>query len=135
MPRLSIWYIRTALLYLGIGFTLGALMLYQKGIPLSRSLWRWLPTHIEFLLIGWLVQLALGVSFWILPRFIHGPARGNEQLAWAAYLLINLGVLSAGAGQGLNAPPGLIVFGRVAEMLAALLFALQAWPRIKPHGV
>lgn len=135
MPRLSIWYIRTALLYLGIGFTLGALMLYQKGVPLSLAVWQLLPMHIEFLLIGWMGQLALGVGFWILPRFIRGPARGDEKIVWAAYGLLNLGVLSAGVGRWLGAPTSLVLFGRLAELLAALLFALHAWPRVKPHGV
>ena len=69
MPRLSQWYIRSAFIYLFLGFTIGALLLANKGIPLHPALWGWLPIHIEFLLIGWLLQLILGMAFWILPRF------------------------------------------------------------------
>lgn len=69
MPRLSQWLIRTALIYLLLGFTLGALLLTHKGIPLHPALWSWLPTHIEFLLMGWIAQLTMGVAFWILPRY------------------------------------------------------------------
>ena len=72
MPRLSVWSIRTAMLYLGLGFLWGALMLFEKGAPVAPSLLRLLPMHIEFVLIGWTMQLAMGVAFWILPRFSHG---------------------------------------------------------------
>lgn len=135
MPRLSSWIIRTALAYLGVGFTLGALILWQKGLPYAGGVWRLLPMHVEFLLVGWTMQLAMGVAFWILPRFIHGAPRGDERLVWAAYLALNLGVLSVGLGGWLAAPPLVGLLGRALELAAAGLFAWHAWPRIKPHGV
>ncbi len=135
MPRSSVWIIRTALLYLGVGFTLGALILFQKGVPYDGAVWRLLSMHIEFLLIGWTMQLAMGMVFWILPRFIRGAARGDERLIRAAYILLNAGVLSVGHSQWLRGPAALSLAGRMAELLAALLFALHAWPRVKPHGV
>jgi hypothetical protein len=134
VPRLSAWIIRTALLYLGVGFTLGALVLFQKGVPYGAAVWRLLPMHIEFLLIGWTMQLAMGVAFWILPRFMRGAARGDQRLVWLAYASLNAGVLTVGLGQWLGAPAPLLLLGRVAELLAVLLFALHSWPRVKPSG-
>ncbi len=134
MPRLSVWIIRTALLYLGAGFTLGALILFQKGVPYFGAVWRLLPMHVEFLLIGWTMQLAMGVAFWILPRFMRGAARGDERLVWLAYALLNAGVLAVGAGQWLGALAALLLLGRTAELLAAALFALHSWPRVKRSG-
>ena len=133
MPRLSVWLVRTALLYLGAGFTLGALILFQKGVPYAGAVWQLLPMHYEFLLIGWTLQLAMGVAFWILPRFLHSAARGDERLVWLAYLLLNAGVLGASLGAWLGLS-GVVLAGRAAELLAALLFAFQAWPRVKPQG-
>lgn len=135
MPRLSVWFIRTGLLYLGVGFTLGALILFQKGVPYAGAVWQLLPMHIEFLLVGWTIQLAMGVGFWMLPRFIHGAARGDERLVWLAYLVLNAGVLTVVLGAWLGAPGVILLLGRSGELLAALLFALHAWPRVKPHGV
>jgi hypothetical protein len=135
VPRLSVWLIRTGLLYLGVGFTLGALILFQKGVPYAGVVWQLLPMHIEFVLAGWTMQLAMGVGFWMLPRFIHGAARGDERLVWLAYLVLNVGVLTVGIGAWLGAPGVILLLGRIAELLAALLFALHAWPRVKPHGV
>jgi len=135
VPRLSVWLVRTSLIYLGLGFTLGALILFQKGIPYSDTVWSLLPMHIEFVLVGWTLQLAMGVAFWILPRFLRGAARGDERLVWLAYLLLNAGVLSVGAGAWLGLPGAVLLAGRAAEVLAAALFALHAWPRVKPQGV
>lgn len=132
MPRLSVWFIRTALVYLASGFTFGMLLLFHKGVPLNPWMWQLLPLHIECVLIGWTVQLAMGVAFWILPRF--GALRGNESLAWLAYGLINVGVLAVGLGGALAAPPGITLAGRVAELLSVVFFAIHAWPRVKPLG-
>src|SRR3989304_5975518 len=96
MPRLSTWMIRASLLYLFTGFTFGALLLFHKGIPISARLWSLLPAHIDFLLSGWIVQLVMGMAFWILPRFSREPRRGNVRLAWLAFGLLNAGVLMVG---------------------------------------
>ena len=134
MTRLSVWPVRTALAYLGVGFLIGALMLTQKGVPIEGSLLRLLPLHIEFVLIGWTLQLGMGIAFWILPRFSREPRYGNQTFGWLAYGLLNIGVLSVGVGQWLAAPAIIPLLGRVAEGLAVLSFAAHAWPRIKPPG-
>jgi cbb3-type cytochrome oxidase subunit 1 len=92
-------------LYLGAGFLLGALMLAQKGLPFDPAMLRLLPLHIEFVLFGWTLQLAMGIAFWILPRFSHEPRYGNRVFAWLAFVLLNVGVLCAGLGQWLGADP------------------------------
>jgi hypothetical protein len=132
MPRLSVWSIRAALSYLLLGFTFGALMLGHKGVPLHPLVWRLLPAHIEFLFFGWTVQLVLGVAYWILPRF--QTERNKSALAWSAFALLNLGVWLVGIAPVVGAPPSIYFGGRLAEMGAAIAFALHAWPRIKPTG-
>ena len=130
MPGLSVWCLRTALLYLGLGFTLGAVMLAAPGLHLPTTVLRLRPLHIELLLGGWMVQFALGVAYWILPRQ-RGAGRGNDRLAWAALLLLNLGVLTAGVGGVIGASGPVIAAGRAAELLAAVAFAGHAWPRAR----
>jgi hypothetical protein len=122
--------IRTALVHLLAGFTIGALLLANKGVPLHPMVWRLLPIHIELLLLGWTLQLALGVAFWILPRF--GNARPRAGLAWVAYLLLNLGIGVVAASVFLVTVPALTFWGRLLEMGAVVTFALHAWPRVKP---
>lgn len=132
MPRLSCWFVRTSLVYLAVGSTLGGLLLFHKGVALDAILWRSLPAHVELLLLGWTLQLAMGVAFWILPR-MRGR-RGNETLAWLAFVCLNVGVLFAGLGTLLRAPIAVLLVGRVAEGVAVIVFAAHAWARIKPPG-
>jgi hypothetical protein len=122
--------IRTAFVYLILGFTFGGLLLTHKGIPLHPSLWAWLPAHIEFLLLGWIVQLTMGIAFWILPRYWKNPRRPNENYAKAAFLLLNLGIWLVVAGTTFRLGRGAIFPGRIFEFGGVALFGIQASKRI-----
>lgn len=133
MPRLSVWCIRAALLYLTVGFMVGAVMLSAPSLHLPPGVMRFRPLHVELLLGGWMVQLAFGVAYWILPRR-RGAGRGNEWLAWGSLLLLNLGVLTVGLGMSFGVPTEVLVAGRGTELLAALAFAAHAWPRARGYS-
>jgi cbb3-type cytochrome oxidase subunit 1 len=130
VPRLSQWMIRAAFIYLLLGFTLGALLLTHKGLSLHPALWAWLPAHIEFLLMGWIVQLTMGVAFWILPRYWQKPRRPKESYAQVAFIILNLGIWLVVAGTTFRAGEWVMLAGRVVETGAIVLFALHAWKRI-----
>ncbi len=134
MPRLSVWYLRAALLHLATGFTFGALLLWNKALPFGAQagalIWRLLPAHMELLLVGWTVQLALGVAFWILPRW--QSQRGDVRPAWAAFFLLNTGVLIVAVAAFAPAADWAPALGRALEAAAAAAFAVHAWPRVKP---
>lgn len=135
MPRASVWFIRAALGYFVIGVTLGALLLVNKATALDAGLWRWLPVHFEVLLLGWFVQLVMGVAYWIFPRFgMSRAARGREGLAWLALALLNLGIWLAVIGW-LAPGSGLMVVGRAAELAAALVMAVNIWSRTRASGL
>lgn len=134
MPRLSVYMIRAALIHLGIGFTFGGLLLWNKGVPFEGNIWRLLAPHIELLLAGWMIQLAMGVAFWILPRFSGEGRYGNTRLIRTAFVLFNLGIVSAALG-GWAGMSWLILGGRVTQLAAAASFALGIWPRVKPLTV
>ena len=131
MPRLSAWSVRLAMLYLLLGFTFGALMLANKGIPFADWLWRLLPAHMDILLFGFVIQLAIGFAFWILPRY-RGGSRGNENVVWVAVVLLNLGIWTITIAGSFNFSGLWMVTGRVLEGVAAVLFVFQIWKRIRP---
>lgn len=130
MPRLSQWFVRAAFMYLLLGFTVGALLLAHKGLPLHPVLWSWLPAHIEFLLFGWVVQVTMGMAFWILPRYWQKPRRPKEGYAQIAFILLNLGIWLVVAGTTFRAGQWFLPAGRAVEMAAVAFFALHAWRRI-----
>jgi len=134
MPRLSVLMIRSALVYLGIGFLFGGLLLFNKGIPFAGIVWRLLPIHIEILIFGWTMQLVMGVAFWIVPRFSTPSRYGRVWLAVLAFVLLNVGVWITVAGQW-GGSLNLLLSGRVCILLSGGCFVLHIVPRIKPLSV
>jgi heme/copper-type cytochrome/quinol oxidase subunit 1 len=90
-----------------------------------------MPVHAEFLLIGWTLQFAMGVAYWILPRFQGGASRASEAAARAAFILLNAGLWLPLLAAIPRLSPVAHVLGRSAEVLAALAFLIHAWPRVK----
>ncbi len=132
MPRLSVWFIRTALLYLACGFSLGGLLLWNKGLPIHPDIWRLLPAHMEFLLLGWTLQLVIGVAYWILPRF--RSERSKSELVWLTFGLLNVGIWFVAIGGFMRALPLVQLAGRLLETAAIVAFVIHAWLRVKPAG-
>jgi hypothetical protein len=131
MPRLSRFFIRAALIYLLLGFTFGALILANKGIPFAPAVWALLPIHIEFLILGWLTQLALGVAFWILPRLGSESPRGDERWSWLTFGLVNLGILLNCFAPYLNIN-WLGLLARVFQAIGFMTFVVGNWRRVYP---
>jgi hypothetical protein len=129
----GVYFVRASLIYLAVGFTFGGLLLANKGVLISPLIWMLLPIHIEFLFMGWLVQLALDLALWILPRFSKGPPRGNETLTWLALIFINVGILSITLNTVFNIA-WFVLIGRMFETVSILAFLLATWRRVRPSG-
>jgi hypothetical protein len=128
VPRVSVWLVRAALLHLAGGFVIGALLLAERGVPFAPELWALRALHVEMLLVGWTMQLVMGVAIWIFPRFAlrQAPAR-SAVTAWLVLILLNGGVALVGAGA--------LVAGRLLEVAAAASFAVHLWRRVTPSGL
>lgn len=130
---MSIWLVRSSLLCLVLGFTLGGTMLVGKGLGWSALLALGIPIHVELVVLGWMVQLAMGVALWILPRFgARGPARGAVW-AWGAWALLNGGILLVIAAA--VAGPNVRLAGRLLELGAAGAFSGAIWTRVRASGI
>lgn len=137
MPRLSRWMIKAALLDLALGVPLGGLILSAKGQPVALG-WAWqlLSAHIQLLIGGWLIQLALGMAYWILPR-LDGDRRGRAGTAWASFVLLNIGVTGAAlllASRSWSSAAWLdplLVLAGLLQLSALGAFAYHAWPRLQ----
>ena len=138
MPALSRLMVRTALIWLAVGYAIGGLLLTQKGYPIANWVWSLRYTHVHILLVGWTVQLACGVAFWILPRLDARGSRGDERLVWGCYAALNGGVVLGALHDplaALAAGPGWAVLPPLMGLLyalAAALFVRHAWPRVVP---
>ena len=137
MPRLSRFFLRGGFICLAVGMLAGGLILVQKGIGGFPFFWVLLPAHVYLVLVGGVTQCALGVSYWIFPR-LAGKGRGSATLAWSSYWALNAAILLVALHPAvevaLGAPAGGATFvcGGVLQGVAAAIFALHAWPRIRP---
>lgn len=135
MPRLTAWMVRAALLHLAAGFLVGGFLLWEKGVGGIPWAWRLRGLHIHLLTLGWILQLALGVAFWMLPRFTRHEGgkmvqvRGRERWAWAAFILTNVATVSALVGVVELKVAPIVAMGLMVA--AAIAFAVHAAPRIK----
>ena len=128
MARISVWYVRAALLHFAVGATVGA-----WGLAAKSGLWPSFPlpvrsVHVEVVLIGWVCQLAVGVALWILP---FSRSVSDDWRFWGAWVGLNAGVVLAVGGRMEDALV-LLVLGRVGEVGAALLLVVGLWPRLRP---
>lgn len=139
MPRVSQIMIRTALVWLALGYTFGGLVLFAKGVPLLPWLWALRGAHIHMLLVGWTIQLSCGVAYWILPRLDASGSRGAVRPVWACYVALNSGVAlaalqSISVGLGLTLRWPLLLVGG-CYLGAIGLFVRNAWPRVRPFQI
>jgi heme/copper-type cytochrome/quinol oxidase subunit 1 len=130
MPLLSRNFVRLSLIYLAVGFTLGALLLVNKGLHINPLIWNLLPLHAELQLMGWFVQLVVGVAYWILSRLSGEHPRGNPSLAWSSFWLINLGITLAILGSLAGYSPSVLV-GRLLEFVGVLAIVTCSWKQVK----
>ena len=138
MDPLSSVMVRLALIWLLVGFIVGGLMLVDREIPGDWRLWAQ-PTHGHMLFVGWFLQFALGIAYWLLPRK-RSPERPfgyDKRLAYAAVAALNLGLLCRvlaepleRSGHASNGTIGLLALSAVLQIFAAAIFVLQIWPRV-----
>jgi hypothetical protein len=137
MPLLTRWYIRSAFVYLAAALLLAILL----ALPLSMNVPVFIramnPAYFHLFLVGWVTQMIFGVIFWMFPIITRAQPRGNERLGWASYILLNVGLLLRVVAEPLTTVRSetgvgwLLAVSALLQWLAAVLFVILAWPRIK----
>ncbi|HET6528573.1 MAG TPA: hypothetical protein VFG39_07450, partial [Balneolaceae bacterium] len=133
MPVQSRWMVRLSFIYLLTGVTLGAVMLVNKTFPLHPVIWLLLPVHIQLLIWGWIIQFTLGTAYWILPRLLEGPARGNPFLSWGIVLALNTGIPLNLVSIMLEVRLGETI-GMLLQVIAVGLFVSLHWKRVTSYN-
>lgn len=134
MPKVSIWMIRMSFLYLAFGISIGALLLISKSLQITSFAWNLLPIHIEFLIIGWIIQFTLGTAYWILPRYLKTKDRGKTLPAIMMVILLNAGILLMVISEAFPNYPSWGMIGRSFQLLAVVLFIKLHWQRIVSYS-
>ena len=127
MPPLSRLMVRVALCWLAVGYSAGGLLLANKGVPLAPWIWGLRGAHVHMLLVGWTLQLAAGVAYWILPRLDAHGDRGGDRPVWLCFGALNAGVVC-------SLLPGLAAVSGALYFVAAAAFVVHLWRRVRPFG-
>jgi hypothetical protein len=137
MPRLTRYFIKTALIYLAAALLLGLLLALRSTVDLPAELLALSPVYFHLFMVGWIAQLIFGMLFWMLPKYSKEKPRGHEQLAWTAYILINVGLILRVIGEPLNAVRSdlgaswLLALSVLLQLIGGWAFIVAAWPRVK----
>lgn len=128
---------RRSVIYLAAAMLLGLLLAVRSSIDLPPELLALSPVYFHLFMVGWVAQLIFGMLFWMLPKYSREKPRGHEQLAWAAYLLINAGLILRVIGEPLNATQSewgvgwLLALSALLQLIGGWAFVAAAWPRVK----
>lgn len=142
MDPLSSLMVRLALLWMLAGFLIGGAMLVDRDLPGNWRVWMQ-PTHGHMLFVGWFLQFALGIAYWLLPRkrTPERPVGYNLRLAQVAVAALNIGLLCRVIGEPLerdgHASDGtmaLLALSALLQISAAVIFVIQLWPRVAPRA-
>ena len=137
MPRLTRYFIKTALIYLAAAMLLGLLLALRTTIDFPPELLALSPVYFHLFMVGWAAQLIFGMLFWMLPKYSREKPRGHEPLGWAAYILINIGLSLRVIGEPLNATQSelgvgwLLVVSALLQLSGGWAFIAAVWPRVK----
>ena len=137
MPRLSRYLIKTAFIHLLLGLGMSLLVAAQKSFGLPPAIATLRPVYLHLIVLGWLTQLIMAVAYWMFPKFSKEMPSGNERLAWAVYISLNLGLLLRSIGEplaALNPNSGygwILVFAALFLLAAGWIFVLNTWSRVK----
>ncbi len=137
MPRLSRLLLKTSFTYLGLGLLIGILLASQSTWQLPAFISGLDPVYIHLLTVGWLTLLIFGVAYWMFPKYSLERPHGNDRLCWAAYFLLNIGLIVRVVAEPLLSQTTtsllalLLTVSAFFQWLGGLLFIINLWTRVK----
>jgi hypothetical protein len=97
MPSITRWHVKLSLVSLVAALVAGIVQVVRPGAGAAL-----VPVYVHLLVVGWITQMIFGVAYWMFPKFSKARPRGSNQLAVAACVLLNLGVILVELGPGMR---------------------------------
>ncbi len=137
MPRVARWFVRFGLLCLVAALALGALVAGGGTGRLPAWTGTLQPVYLHLFMVGWVTNLIFGVAHWMFPRAGPVRPRGREELVWAAFFLLNGGLLLRAVAEPLSALRSggawgaLLALSALLQWVGVLAFVANIWGRVK----
>lgn len=134
MPLATRLFIKSGILYLIAGIIL-SLISEIPDLGLSPLL---LPVYWHMIVVGWITQIIMGVSYWMFPRATKGKRNTNSKIILASFITLNAGLLLR-----FIAEPFIplisnnelifwsIVISSILQLTAIILYIMEIWPRVR----
>ena len=125
MSKITVWFIRSAMVYFLIAVSLGVLMaMSQEGFYGYKSI------HVHLNLLGWMSMCIYGVAYHILPRFSGRPLF-SDRLSEIHFWTAHLGLIGMTVSWFLFNRRLLVVFSFI-EVFSIILFVINMFKTIRP---
>lgn len=130
--------VKTSIFYLILGVLLGIFI--QLGYRYSAFKWAlfWRTTHVHLLLVGFVLQMIMGVAIWMFPRRKELPYWTPELQGMVLYFLLNTGTITRTVGEPFRNKwvwaYWLWMIGSMAQVLSIFYFIALVYPRIRKPG-
>ncbi|MBF8297125.1 MAG: hypothetical protein HW389_3670 [Bacteroidetes bacterium] len=127
MNKITVWFIKCAMVYFLAAVILGLYML------VSNTLYPYMPIHAHFNLLGWISMMIYGVAYHVLPRFSGKPLYSDRLAEWQ-FWFANIGLLGMSIGWLLSSwqenNKVLLLFA-IIEVIAIVMFVINMFNTLK----
>lgn len=133
-------FIKTGVVFLGLGLAVGVYMLARREIWGAWPHPYMVSAHAHAVLVGFMMFLILGVALWLFPRAAKDDTRYDPYRIDLAYALLVVGTASrflAELAQTWIAADVLgwvVLGGGLAQVAGLAVYFWTMWTRIRPVG-
>jgi heme/copper-type cytochrome/quinol oxidase subunit 1 len=133
-------YIKTGIVFLGLGLILGVYMLVRREI---FDVWphpHLVSAHTHAVLVGFVMFLILGVALWLFPRAPKDDDRYTPGRVELAYWILAISTATRFAAETARAGwserwlAWAVVLGGTGQAIGLLVYFWTMWSRIRPVG-
>jgi hypothetical protein len=133
-------FIKTGIIFLGLGLLLGFWLMVQREI---LGIWphpNLVSAHMHAVMVGFVMFMILGVALWLFPRAPKEDTRYTPGRAAASYwiLLVATGARfvaeAARAWVALDWLGWVVVAGGLGQIIGLGVYFWTMWTRIRPVG-
>ena len=137
--RYQRWMIKTSLIYLFLGVSIGFLTFLSSRIPELAWISSWRTVHVHLILVGSVIQIIMGVALWMFPRRKEPPGWTTEREGMTLYVGFNVGTVGRSLfepfAQSAVSAHLLTLSGMGLQILSLLYFLALIFQRVRAPSV
>lgn len=140
MTHLVRRFIKTAILFLVLGLSLGVFMLIRRELFNDWPPAYVISAHTHAVFVGFVMFMILGVALWLFPKPLQHDRRYRPAMIEAVYWLLLIGTLARFSGELARAYTDMplliwvVLIGGFAQVASLLLYVWTMWYRIRPSA-